>query len=746
MARQRVSKVFIKKFLVEGSGFGRRCPGAVTGHSVLAPLAGHPATTAVSSEALQRLRQSGGPGPDAREKSCCRSPRDRNRVCFPLGSATKIPGLGRLSENRPRAESARPGGGKKIGRAANLGSPGGDADPIPAVDPGAMLYGVKTMLTRNKTAGGGETAGGLTRDGFRGRGSGRIRVALGTLAVVAVVMGFYGAWTVSRLQRRGEAMLSQNVASIRAAEELETVVREIRYRLKRFLETGDGRQLRLALAPLDQGEESLRETESLAESTRESDLARRTRRGYRMLAEELRGFELASDRQDWGDTKSHVLHHLADEVIPNRILASLNKYVEHNDEAIDDGHRRIQGHARRLMFGMAFLGAGGGAAGLFAGFWIARHVDRTIFQLSVPVRDAAGKLNEVVGPIEVSGRMGFEELQSLLQTVSHRVTTVVERFRAHERDALRSEQLAAVGQLAAGMAHELRNPLTAVKAVTQLASHPGELSERDLELIRYEVGRLEQSVQRFLDFARPPTPTKRPIDVAELADETLDLLSRNAELKGVRLVRDFDHASESPPDGGTDQATEGVGYRVPADAGQLRQVILNLVLNGCDAANRGGEVRLSLRRGPRPPRRSAAGPDQSRDPVGDPNPTVTADGTDAPVTTDAPVPTEDRGGVWLLVSDTGPGPAADVRSRIFDPFVSTKETGLGLGLSICRRIIDAHGGRIECGRTARGRTEFRVWLPRNTSASIGEPAGRNATVAPAIPRPMTKEPPRCPTY
>jgi signal transduction histidine kinase len=166
---------------------------------------------------------------------------------------------------------------------------------------------------------------------------------------------------------------------------------------------------------------------------------------------------------------------------------------------------------------------------------------------------------------------------------------------------------------------------------------------------------LEQLIQSFLDFARPPLLERRSIDVRTLVEQTLAFVSARAAAAGVRI--DF-------------EAAEPVWAAV--DAGQFRQVLLNLVLNALDAMSQGGAITVKL----------------AADSLGD-----------------------RPGWLMLQVADTGCGLPEDLGERIFDPFTTTRETGLGLGLSICKRIAAAHGGTITGANRPEGGAVFTLRLP-----------------------------------
>jgi signal transduction histidine kinase len=223
--------------------------------------------------------------------------------------------------------------------------------------------------------------------------------------------------------------------------------------------------------------------------------------------------------------------------------------------------------------------------------------------------------------------------------------------------------------MAAGLAHELRNPLMSIRVLVQ----PGEdgdavhLTGRDLAVLNEEITRLDRSIQAFLDFARPPQLEKRPFDLRPVLEQTLQLVRARADNQGVRLL--WQRPAEP--------------VRIEADMGQVRQVLLNLLLNALDAVPQGGTVEVLLERKPGPNGRAARGRDGAE-------------------------------WLWLQVTDTGPGLPAKLGPRIFEPFVSTKETGLGLGLSICKRIIEAHDGEIAAASRPEGGAVFSVGLPLRT--------------------------------
>ncbi len=253
----------------------------------------------------------------------------------------------------------------------------------------------------------------------------------------------------------------------------------------------------------------------------------------------------------------------------------------------------------------------------------------------------------------------------LLQGLATQVGIAVENSELYQSMKDR-DRLAALGEMAAGLAHEIRNPLGAIKASAQLLSDGDEpaAGSEFLEIIVEETDRLNRVVGSFLDFARPGQTDDRAVDVRPAVDRTMQLLSHELDAAGIHTSVVL--ADDLP--------------RVKIDIERLRQVLINLVQNAIQAMGEGGRLAIS------------ATLHERRDLRG-----------------------QRRAWVDLRVTDDGPGIADDVRARLFVPFVTTKERGTGLGLAICQRIVHAAGGRIEVRSVVGQGTTFVVSLPADES-------------------------------
>ena len=235
------------------------------------------------------------------------------------------------------------------------------------------------------------------------------------------------------------------------------------------------------------------------------------------------------------------------------------------------------------------------------------------------------------------------------------VSDITERERLYAR-LTEAERLAATGELAAGVAHEIRNPLAAIVNATTLLGDAESLTPEErtstLGAVRKEARRLNRILSEFLVFARPREPKRLPGDIREVIDHVISLLREDpGRVRQVELGVRVDPAVPS----------------FPFDADQMTQVLWNITLNGVEAIDGSGRVGIE----------------------------VGLRGSE----------------VGIGVSDTGRGILPEERRRIFDPFYSRKPSGTGLGLTLARRIVTAHGGRIEVESTPGRGTCFTILLP-----------------------------------
>ncbi|HYE13544.1 MAG TPA: ATP-binding protein [Pyrinomonadaceae bacterium] len=302
---------------------------------------------------------------------------------------------------------------------------------------------------------------------------------------------------------------------------------------------------------------------------------------------------------------------------------------------------------------------------------VIRIISRPLRRLTEAAVDVAGcgygtqvelKSNDEVGLLAAS----FNEM-------SRKMAEDIERLRALNEQLIRTEKLAAAGTLAAGVAHEVNNPLASISSLIQiLQTRPltpeNEAETREmLRLAQTQIARITQVLRDMMDFARQRPPARAPLDLSRTVEASLRLASFDKAFKRLRVSAEFDPRAPL----------------VAADAGQMQQVFLNLLLNARDATPDGGDLRVKT------------------------------------------FYDEAAGEVVAEIEDTGHGVAPEDMAHIFDPFFTTKGTaGAGLGLAVCYGIVTAHGGRIEVGPAAGGGTVARVALPVRERADGGGAANQ----------------------
>jgi signal transduction histidine kinase len=290
---------------------------------------------------------------------------------------------------------------------------------------------------------------------------------------------------------------------------------------------------------------------------------------------------------------------------------------------------------------------------------IVRTISRPLQRITL----AAVQVTEGEYGTEVDLRKSNDEIGLLADSfneMSRKMANDIEQFKQLNEQLIRTEKLAAMGTLAAGIAHEVNNPLASISSLIQIMQSKDNLDEKaeeNLKLIQTQIQRITQVTKDMMDFARVRPAAKTAVDVNDLIDKSLRLASFDKSFQKLTIHRNF---TENLP-------------KVFADGDQLQQVFLNLFLNARDALPEGGELILE----------TAA----------------------------------EFSEVRIAITDNGAGIKTEDAKKIFDPFFTTKPTGkgTGLGLAVCYGIITAHGGKIEVVPNDSRGTTFYIALPVNAN-------------------------------
>lgn len=288
------------------------------------------------------------------------------------------------------------------------------------------------------------------------------------------------------------------------------------------------------------------------------------------------------------------------------------------------------------------------------GFWISSRLSTRIAQPIANLTEFTRKFRSgesLPPPVAPSGIVEVREL-----TAAYR--DMIQALNQSRAALIRAGKLAVVGEMAAIMAHEIRTPLTIVRSSAQLLERESNHDEHKKNLIGFilsETERLNRLVTMLLECARPKAPDIKPANLVEIINSVVDLVASRALKANVYVHHEID--VDDP--------------MLRCDCDQMMQVLLNLVLNALEFAPEGGKVVVSVHR--------------------------------------------EHGVLWIAVSDDGPGVPADIRDRIFDPFFSRRQGGIGLGLTIVQQIIEAHGGTISVADSAWGGAAFNIRFPPSKS-------------------------------
>jgi signal transduction histidine kinase len=342
----------------------------------------------------------------------------------------------------------------------------------------------------------------------------------------------------------------------------------------------------------------------------------------------------------------HALHDEIEELVQR--VVQLNEELNRDFERQSDEARTVESglraRAKVVVIG-CFALAIATAAGV--GLVMTRSILGRISRLRAGAMEIAK--GNLATRIDILGRDEFAELATSFNHMAGELAR-------HQRQLMRSQRLATLGHVAAGVAHEINNPLGVILGYAKLL-RAGAQTESDttegLRIIEDEAHQCQRIVEGLLTLARTPKLHLSEVDLAELAGEAIERLKETGKLDGLRV----------------ETASSNTSVHAWGDEAKLRQVIANVLVNAAEATTVPGAIRVD-----------AANEGDS---------------------------------ALLQVTDTGPGIPKDVRPRIFDPFFTTKPTGTGLGLAISQAIIEAHGGTIEIHSEEGSGTRVTIRMPRD---------------------------------
>ena len=358
--------------------------------------------------------------------------------------------------------------------------------------------------------------------------------------------------------------------------------------------------------------------------------------------------------------------------LAGRVADSSNELLQLNQDLVDRDASQRQKISRTVNTARMSMLVVGPLLGVLLGWRLSRVLHQSIARIAVTLHDAHSGIDGETIAIESSGDVS--DLQQQAEKVADRLRQVSQDLQTARREVLQSERLAAVGELAAGVAHEIRNPLTSVKLLLQHAIRQASgpiLDESKLSLILEEIGRMETTIQGLLDFSRPPKLNRVRHDLRQTLQRALNLVEARVLQQRIEIVTEM---GEIP-------------LIVDGDTEKLHQMFVNLLINAIEAMNGGGRLTIEARE-----IRKSKPLDQ------------------------APMFDDDTNGgdtklAQIQFRDTGMGIPAELMSRLFEPFATSKERGTGLGLAVSYRIIEEHFGTIQARNDPDGGAQFTVTIP-----------------------------------
>lgn len=481
---------------------------------------------------------------------------------------------------------------------------------------------------------------------------------LALVILIWIAISLLTTFFITNSEQAYQRLIRENVSSIEASAELRATAWRIVLSMQGDSKLDD-------VTELQRREEYRKSLLSNCESL----VARASTPEERMLASDVKSLVSAVDRAIQSNRSSSKLEVEADNERGQQLVPTLDTTVHQladkseqliaiNKKMIDEAETVRKSKLAQLLFARNLTIFFGPLIGLVLGWLVARHLQKRVATLAITLRNAANSHILQVGEVSLRGVDDLNEAQLLSEYVTERLVQVVNDLDFAEKAVIQSERLAAVGELAAGVAHELRNPLTSVKLLLQHAAQEhasgNRLEVKNLPLILSEIHRMEETIQGLLDFTRPKAFVSQRHDIRVPLQRAINLMQGRAHAAKAEIAA---HLTDHP-------------VSIDGDAEQLHLVFVNLLINALESFERGsGVVVVSLHLA------------------------------------------SDQKTLHIEFRDNGCGIPSAIIDRLFEPFVTTKEKGTGLGLALCHRIIHDHDGSISAKNQEGGGACFRISLP-----------------------------------
>jgi signal transduction histidine kinase len=458
----------------------------------------------------------------------------------------------------------------------------------------------------------------------------------------------------NRMLENSGKILNENVSSLKAAEELEIALLDMKGLTANYLLDSDSKWIDIFNEKKNAFDYWFSEALSRTHTEQEEQILKDIKKLFEdYIIVQKRVINLFNNNEKVSAVNL-LTHKLVNDF--NQIFSKCEELLSLNEKLMKETSVLIANDNKTINTLMYTLGLAGLLLGLSLGIAISKSITRPLYKIVLKMKDATE--SEIFQKVDISEKSEIQNLDAYAKLLIDKVNKTNKDLEQNRHLLIRSEKLAALGKMASGLAHEIRNPLTAIKMlvfslIQESNNNPSTMA--DLEIILKEIKRLEVFVQNFLDFARPPNPSLVATNINEVINESKNLLAPQFKNKKTKINT---HLTQDIPE-------------IIADKDQLQQVFVNLLLNALQSIKNEGVVSILTE----------------------------LNGNSEPKH------------ILITIKDNGTGIPQDIMPNIFDPFVSVKEDGTGLGLSIAHQIVSNHTGWIKAENNTGGGAKFTISIP-----------------------------------